>query len=32
MAAAFGLGRKIYERVFSMSDEVTAYVEIAPAP
>ncbi|HET6873510.1 MAG TPA: PPOX class F420-dependent oxidoreductase [Acidimicrobiales bacterium] len=30
MAASFGLGRQLYERLFPMSDEATAYIEIAP--
>ena len=32
MAAAFGVGRKLYEGLFPMSDEAKAYIEITPEP
>lgn len=31
LAAAFGLGRRLYMSVFPMSDDVVAYIEVAPA-
>lgn len=31
MAAAYGLGRRLYTRFFPMSDEVQAYLEVVPA-
>jgi PPOX class probable F420-dependent enzyme len=31
LAAAFGPGRKLYEAVFRMPEEVTAYIEVRPA-
>jgi PPOX class probable F420-dependent enzyme len=31
LAAAFGLGRKIYQRAFPMSSEVAAYLQVVPA-
>ena len=30
LAAAYGLGRKLYVRAFHMADDVQAYVEISP--
>jgi len=30
MAAAFGLGRRLYEGIFAMTDQATAYIEITP--
>lgn len=32
LAAAFGLGRKVYQRAFPMGESVVAYVEVSPAP
>ncbi|HET6812151.1 MAG TPA: PPOX class F420-dependent oxidoreductase [Acidimicrobiales bacterium] len=32
MAAAYGLGRRLYMRVFPMSDQRGTYIEISPAP
>ena len=32
MAAAYGLGRKLYMRVFPMSEAKATYIEISPAP
>lgn len=31
LAAAFGLGRKLYMSIFPMSDDVVAYIEVIPA-
>jgi uncharacterized protein len=30
LAAAYGLGRRIYDRVFSMPDSMKAYIEVSP--
>ncbi len=30
LVAAFGLGRKLYQRAFPMGDEVVAYLEVTP--
>ena len=30
LAAAYGIGRKIYDRVFSMPDSMKAYIEVSP--
>jgi uncharacterized protein len=32
MAAAYGLGRRLYMRVFPMSEQRGTYIEISPAP
>lgn len=32
LAAAFGLGRKLYQLAFPMGESVIAYVEVSPAP
>lgn len=32
LAAAFGLGRRLYQRTFPMGESVVAYVEVSPAP